>query len=219
MSLAMTLDALARRLPASVRLRAVTYDEAAVPRWRSWLSAEEDGCIASFGADIRRREFLAGRAAARALLADCLGCPPAEVPLRRAADDAVDVEAAGWHVSIAHSGPHALAACAQHALGADLEHVEPRDPEIADFLFAPEDRGFVDTLPYGPDAALVLCWTLKEAVLKARRSGFRLSPKGLRLSVDAEAHTATVAVDDGGRWRLGYDRLEGYWAAVAVPSS
>lgn len=215
----MTVDSLSSGLPRSVSLSAVTYDRDDASTWRNWLSEAERACIASFGAQKRRREFLAGRAAARQLLAEPLDTTPDQVPLRRADDDAVDVEAPDWHVSIAHSGPHALAACARHPLGADLEHVEPRDPGIARFLFAPEDRGLIDALPYDADAALVLCWTLKEAVLKARRTGFRTSPKDLHLAVEPGAQTARVEVAEGERWTLFYARLDGYWGAVALPSN
>lgn len=213
----MRIDALADRLPAAVGLRAVTHDAAAAATWASWLSAEERECIAAFGAESRRREFVAGRAAARRLLAGRLSTPPAAVPLRRDPDGGVTVEAAPWHVSIAHSGPHALAACAPHAVGADLEQIQPRDPGIAEFLFRPADRGLVERLPYAADAGLILCWTLKEAVLKARRSGFRTSPKALRLTVAPASDTAAVRVDPNGRWHLHYARLDDYWAAVALP--
>lgn len=214
----MTVDSLSGHVPSSVTLFVVTYEDEAAARWREWLSEEERACVQSFGSDKRRREFVAGRAAARRLLADCLDTVPERVPLRRAADEAVDVEAADWQVSIAHSGLHAIAGCARHRIGVDLEHIQPRDPAIARFLFAPEDRGLVDALPYDADAALVLCWTLKEAVLKARRTGFRTSPKELHLQVRPESETASVEVEGGERWTVPFSRLQGYWGAVATPT-
>jgi len=215
----MTVNSLVHRVPSSVFLSAVTYDEEAASLWRMWLSEEERACVTSFGAQSRKREFVAGRAAARKLLAERLGTPPAQVPLRRAEDDAVDVDVADWHVSIAHSGPHALAACARHSVGADLEHIEPRDPAIARFLFAPEDRGLVESLPYTSDAALVLCWALKEAVLKGQRTGFRTSPKDLHMAVQPEEETALVGVEGEGRWTVHYAKLEAYWGTIALPRS
>lgn len=215
--MAMTDDALSSRLPAAVALRAATYDPAAADTWATWLSAEEEACLETFGAESRRHEFVAGRAAARQLLADRLATTPDAVPLRRDADGGVTVEAAPWHVSIAHSGLRALAACAPHAVGVDLERIQPRDPGVADFLFDRADRDYPGRLPYDVDAALILCWVLKEATLKARRSGFRTSPKDLRLSVDPSSETATIRVDGGRDWRLVYARLDAYWGAVAVP--
>jgi len=214
----MTAESLARRLPATVGLRSVTYNAAAARTWTTWLSAEETACLETFGAESRRREFVAGRAAARQLLSDALSVRPAAVPLRRDADGGVTVEASSWHVSIAHSGAHAVAAAAGHAVGVDLEHIEPRDPGVADFLFAPADRDWPGRLPYDADAALILCWVLKETTLKARRSGFRTSPKDLRLAVDPAAETATVQVEGGRTWQLVYARLDAYWAAVAWPN-
>jgi len=213
----MTVDTLAGKVPASVFLTAVTYSEERSRDWRGWLSEEERSCIASFGAEKRRREFVAGRAAARRLLADRLDTQPEEVPLRRAKDDAVDVEGTDWQVSIAHSGPHAIAACARHRVGVDLEHIQPRDPDVARFLFAPEDRVLVEELPYDSSTALILCWALKEAVLKARRTGFRTSPKDLHLHVETARETAQVKVEGGQHWRLCFSEIEGYWAAVAYP--
>jgi 4'-phosphopantetheinyl transferase len=215
----MTIDALADRLPTAVGLRAVTYDVERADEWASWLSGEERECIAGFGAESRRHEFLAGRAAARQLLAARLSVSPADVPLRRDADGGVSVDGADWSVSIAHSGPHAVAACARTPIGVDLEQIQARDPAIATFLFRPADRGLVDRLPYGPDAALILCWSLKEAVLKARRSGFRTSPKDLRLTVDPDSETAGIEVDGDPPWHVVYARFDGYWAAVAVPDN
>jgi 4'-phosphopantetheinyl transferase len=215
----MIVDALAQSLPSGVQVQGATYTPTHREQWRAWLSEEEQALLSSFGAETRQHEFLAGRAAARQLLGACLDVPPADVPLRRAEDDAVDVVGADWQVSIAHSGGHALAAAARHAIGADLEHIQSRDPAIVDFLFPPEERGCVDALPYAFDAALVLCWTLKEAVLKARRSGFRRSPKDLHLAVEPEAGIATVRVRQGRTWRVYYMRLDDYWRAVAVPQA
>ncbi len=215
----MTIDPLARLLPSSVAIHAVAYTAGDASVWREWLSPEEQACIASFGAESRRREFLAGRAAARQLLAPRLDTTPDRVPLRRADDDAVDVVGADWRVSIAHSGGRALAGCARHPVGVDLEHIEPRDPSIADFLFAPEDRGLIDELPFEADTALILCWTLKEATLKARRTGFRTSPKDLTLTVHPTDGVAAVNVAGGDQWAVYFAMMDGYWGAVAVPAS
>lgn len=216
---AMNTDALSKRLPSDVRLQGVRYVAAKADRWRTWLSAAERRCIEGFGAESRRRDFLAGRAAARQLLSEALGTEPSAVPLRRADDDAVDVERGNWHVSIAHSDEHALAVCARHRIGVDLEWIQPRNPGIADFLFHADDRGMVDELPYPDPASLILCWALKEAVLKARRTGFRTSPQALRLSVQPEEETAHVRVEGGEEWTLVYAHLEGYWATVATPGA
>lgn len=214
----MTVKLLSQRTPAPIHLQGDSYDAAAASTWRAWLSEAERSRLASFGAVSRRHEFLLGRALARRLLGSCLDVAPGRVPLHRAEDDGVDVGREGWFVSIAHSGESALVGAARHPLGIDLELIQPRDPAVADFLFAPEDRDLPDALPYDPDASLILCWAMKEAVLKARRSGFRRSPKDLRLSVDPDAGTARVRVEEGRTWTVGFARLDGFWGTVAVPA-
>lgn len=215
----MIVDALAHRLPHRIRVRGVTYDTVRAATWRNWLSDEEKECIESFGASVRQREFLAGRAAARRLLADLLDTTPSRVPLRRADDKAVDVTGTEWHVSIAHSEERALAVASRQPVGVDLERIRPRDPEVGRFLFRSEERDLPNALPYDDNRALLLCWTLKEATLKARRSGFRTSPKALRLNVAPVDQTATVAVEEGRTWLLVYAELDDFWAAVATPDA
>ncbi len=215
----MNADALLRGLPDGVRLRRTKYDPSSASTWEDWLSEEEQECVSEFGAAVRRREFVAGRAAARALLADVLKVCPGSVPLRQAADGGVDVERDEWHVSISHSAEHAVAACARHPIGVDLEQIKSRDEGIARFLLHPQNReiGLLGDLPYDKEEALILCWTLKEAVLKARRSGFRRSPKTLRLEVDPDRQRATVHVQDGRPWAATYRRVGDLFLSVAFP--
>lgn len=210
---------LASRLSPDVALLGGVYEEQKAARWRSWLSDEERDCIREFGANRRRQHFLTGRAVARRLLATQLSLRPPDVPLRRAEDGAVDVEGTDWWLSIAHSGDRALAVAARHRVGSDVERLKPRDPEVARFLLHPDERDLLDALPYDRNRALLLLWTLKEATLKGRRSGFRTSPKSLRLTVDAEAQSATAVVEEGGRWRISFAPWDDYWTSVAVPGT
>lgn len=215
----MNVDALIRGLPPGVRLRGTRYDSTSASTWEKWLSEEERDCVSEFGAAVRRREFVTGRAAARTLLADVLEVSPGSVPLRQAEDGGVDVERDEWHVSISHSAEHAVAACARHLIGVDLEQIKPRDEGIARFLLHPQslESGLLDDLPYERTEALILCWTLKEAVLKARRSGFRRSPKTLRLEVSPDRQRASVHVQDGRLWAARYKRMDDFILSVAFP--
>lgn len=223
-----------------VRLTAVTDEgsqrSARRDTWQSWLSSEELACLDTFGSEKRRREFIAGRAAARSLLTRRLACDPANVPLRIAEDGAVDVipspdpQSVPVHLSIAHSGPHAVAAISEQSVGVDLEEIVPRDAGLERFLMAPGQRGVISDWPYTRDEAIVLAWTLKEAVLKARRSGFRLSPKKLHLTLnetgseDEERGEATISVEGGTTWRVLFERLRftedagarSFWCAVGI---
>lgn len=229
--------------PSTVQVLTKTYAEEHVEMWRSWLSMEERRCLQSFGSEKRRREFTLGRAAARQLVGQHLDLAPSEVPLVVADDGAVDVVGRDLHLSIAHSGPHAVATLAPHPVGVDLEAVVERDHSLIRFLLHPDERDRVMRLfPYDTAPTIVLLWTLKESVLKARRSGFRLSPKKLRIdleevegSLQAPPATGrvTVQVDGGIAWHVGYSCVYGresapaskteespaYWSTIAVPAS
>ncbi|HHP7237162.1 4'-phosphopantetheinyl transferase family protein [Longibacter sp.] len=227
---------------SDLHLHAVTYGDEHVQRWRSWLSGSEGKKAGSFGSKKRSREFLAGRAAARELLAHATGGRPEDVGLKVAPDDAVDVVGSNWHLSIAHCGPHAVAGISRDRIGLDLEEIAPRNPDVKRFLSHPDDGKVLQRLPFDARATLILVWSIKEAVLKARRSGFRTSPKKLRLmemgvteagASAGEASGSTVpatgvtdvSVEGGDSWRVAFtrvrpemlDRKAAYWWTVAVP--
>jgi 4'-phosphopantetheinyl transferase len=152
----------------------------------------------TFGHAGRRRSFTLGRAAARLLAGDVLGEAPANVPLRRRSDGAVVVEGYDGALSIAHTGPHAVAALAPHPLGVDLERIQPRHPDLPGFLLHPDERRLLERLPLDRTRGVILCWTLKESALKARRSGLRTSPKKLRLKdVQPAAGRALIRDPEG----------------------
>jgi 4'-phosphopantetheinyl transferase len=207
-------------LPDEITLRFAT-GLASAPPLLAELSEEERARAASFGSEKRRRAFALGRATARRLLAEQLGVPPGIVPLAIAPDGAVEVP--GLHLSLAHTATEsrtvAVAAAGPRPLGVDVEVLRPRRPDLYRFLLHPEEYPLLDLLPHGPELAPVVLWALKEAVLKAQRTGFRISPKQLRLTLDPEgAPSGTVRVEGGGVWAVRYAEWEGCALAVAFPT-
>lgn len=185
------------------------------------LDPEERARCHTFGSAERRRSFIAGRTALKTLVARHTGQAPGAVRIHVADDGHLKV-AGPMHVSLAHSGLWAVAALAPVSIGIDLEQIQPRDAAVARFLFAPDDRDTLGTLPGTDSERLVLAWTLKEAVLKARGSGFRCSPKAIQLQVDAEAQTARAVVTRTAphdHWQLAFGRRHGCWWAWAVPAA
>ena len=156
-----------------------------------------------------------GRAAARTLLAERLGVDPAQVPLHVAEDGGVDVLGAALALSIAHSGAHAVAAVAERPIGIDLERIAPRHERLPRFLLHPDEYAAFDALPLDAERSAILYWTLKEATLKALRTGFRLSPKKLRLEIDLPTQSARAHVIDHSPMRLHFEERDAYFLAVA----
>ncbi|MFQ5571114.1 MAG: 4'-phosphopantetheinyl transferase family protein, partial [Rhodothermales bacterium] len=176
---------------------------------------EERARAATFTHAGRRREFTLGRAAARLLLAEHLGVEPGRVPLFVADDGAPAIEGEDVGVSIAHTGDHAVAAVAARRVGVDLERIAPRHPGLPQFLLHPEEYEPFDALPLDGTRGLILYWTLKEATLKALRTGFRLSPKKLRLELDLAGQAACVHIADGPTMQVRFEERAQCYLAVA----
>ncbi len=206
------------QLPPDVTCRRLIYDDHRAAAWQAMLSSEERARVQAFGAEKRRREFLLGRAAARTLLAERLRQVPGDVPLHVADDGAVDVTGHPLFVSITHSGDQAAAAVAGRRVGVDLGGITPRREGVARFLLHPEENGLLDRLSMDRTRALILCWTLKEAALKAQRTGLRRLPNRLRLKVDVPAQTGCIRDEQGRRWQAVFEEWDGAYLAVACPA-
>lgn len=204
-------------LPDDIALRFAAQPPEAPPALEALVEAERER-LAAFGSARRRREYALGRTAARELLAERLDLAPAEVPLVTAEDGAPQVEGSPWHVSIAHTATaealHAVAAAAPRPVGVDLETIRPRRPDLYRFLRHPEEGDLLARLPYAPEVAPVLVWALKEATLKAMRTGLRCSPKRLLLTMGAPGE-ARALLDGEKDWALRYAEREGCFLAVA----
>lgn len=135
---------------------------------------------------------------ARAWLGELLACPPEAVPLRRdphgrprLAGDATGCDA-GW----SHSGDRLLLAFGRGvALGVDLERERPRPRALAlaRRFFAPEEAGWLASLPApAREPAFLRLWCAKEAVLKAHGRGLAF---GLQRLHFAERAAALVLAD------------------------
>ncbi len=162
-----------------------------------------------------RSHFLAGRAALRSLLADRLALCPASVPLMASPDGGVDVPGTSLRASIAHAGNWAVAAVAPHIIGVDLERIQKRAPRLVDFMLHPSERDAYEALPLNAERRLILYWTLKEAVLKALRTGLRRSPKRVQLSVDVPSGSGRALLEDGLSLLLRFAAYDGYYLSVA----
>ena len=182
------------------------------------LSGEEHLRLEGFGHLARREGFVLGRTAARTLLAEALGCTPEAAPLVVAEDGAPVVSGAPFFVSIAHAGGHlGGAALAERPVGLDLEAIRPRHPDLWRRILTPEEHSALDALGGPTDEAQTLLWSLKEAVLKARRTGLRAGMRSVRLgALDPVGHSAEAEDSDGGTWTLGFERRGALWVSWAL---
>lgn len=202
-------------LPDDISLRILTYDSEKAEAWFSILSEAEKCRLSTFKAPKRRQEYLLGRVAARTLLAERSGLSLSDVCLEVNPDGSLHVPGSKYHISIAHTGRLAVAAIGFRPLGVDLERIAPRHPEISRFILHPSEERIIERLRLERNEALILIWTIKEATLKALRTGFRLSPKKLRAEIDLEASTATVFEKSGQQWRVPFTLFDGHYLALS----
>ena len=206
------------KLPRRIAQRRMQYEAARVPQWEGMLSAEELERYAAFPVEKRRREFLLGRAVLRTLAAEQTETPPTEVPLRVAEDGAVEWVDAPHHVSLAHADTRAVAVMAPFRVGVDLEQIAAYEPEVRQFALRPDELEQLGAGPLDRDAAFICIWTLKEAVLKARRTGLRTAPKRVHLDIgpdiDPEALRGTAQVQ-GEAWHVAAERWDDFFLSVA----
>lgn len=205
-----------QQLPSDITFRHLRFDPEHLETWEALLSEAEEERLQGFTQQKRRQEFVLGRAAARMLLAERLDIVPKDVLLEVAESGAVDVVGTDLHISIAHSGDHAVAAAAPRYVGVDIEAIVTRHAELHRYILHPDEYEVVDALPLDSDRAQILCWTLKESVLKAMRVGLRYSPRKLRLHIDMARTAARIDADNGQQWEAYFEQWDDYYVAVAV---
>ncbi|HWS39447.1 MAG TPA: beta-ketoacyl synthase N-terminal-like domain-containing protein [Actinoplanes sp.] len=108
-----------------------------------------------------------------------------------------------FHVSLAHSGPLAVAVASRDApVGIDLEPVVDRP--IAGVALTAAERELIAT---GDAETLTRLWTAKEAVAKATGTGLDGRPR--RFEVSEPTATGCVVTVDGRRWPVRHRLLDG----------
>ena len=180
----------------------------------------------------RYRQWLLGRAAAKTLLERTAGELAIDVPrheqihIRRMPDgwpQPLTTEGAQLPVSlsISHSGEQALCAVcpdSEGTVGADIEVVDERPRHFYEDFYTDGERDLLEQLSdeMGHKVGTII-WCIKEAVLKARRTGFHNSATSfdvlsLDLSDPRAWKKALVESNDGTRpevyWRLSEDETQ-----------
>ena len=166
----------------------------------------------------RRREFVAGRIVARKQAASLLNMNPKDVKLEVCHDGSLDLMDTPYSISLAHSRNGACAAIGFNThIGIDLETIRTRHENLHEFILSKEEYYLLDALPLSRDHVLILCWTLKEATLKGMRTGFRCSPKKLRLQIDPHNQVAEIAAPNSTTWKAHYTEHDNAYLSIAYP--
>lgn len=190
------VQSLARGLfPSAVVVRTMSVSDsvpAAMP--------EETACLSPRTVAGRRREFAAGRAAARAAMAE-LGLEPAAITMSA---DRSPIWPPGLTGTIAHCGQFALAALVRsrdiRAIGIDVEPSDPLAADLVSEICSPAELAWLDTLADPlTHAKLVFC--AKEAAYKSQypisRTMFGFDGLDTQFDMENNSFTARFTRDVG----------------------
>jgi 4'-phosphopantetheinyl transferase len=174
--------------------------EAIARGFEQLLAADEKSRATRFRFDRLRRSFTVSRGALRIILSFYLNAPPGNIEFTYGVNGKPAVASeAGLQFNASHSGDLALIAVTTGCeLGVDLERMrEIRDSEqIASRFFCPAEANELLSLPRDQqERAFFLCWTRKEAFIKATGQGLSAALDSFRVTLDPSQPAAILHID------------------------
>ena len=204
----------------------------AVHALKAILSEEELKRAERFHFDQHRRHFIAGRGILRQLLSLYSGIEPGQLQLEYTRNGKPFLpgmeDESGIRFNLSHSGGMAVYAFTRgREVGIDIEHQRPIDDidRIAERNFSAKEYTTFGTLPEGERLeAFYLCWTRKEAFIKAIGEGisFPLQQFDVTLIPGEPAQLLSVngSSEKARCWSMhNLTIAEGYAAALVIDGS
>jgi 4'-phosphopantetheinyl transferase len=193
-------------------------------RLEATLSADERARAAEFHFASHRQHFTAARGILRDLLGRYLNELPRAIEFSYGPQGKPDLRLqdsqSPIHFNLSHSHGLALFTFSDaREVGIDLEQVRPNfaGEEIAERFFSPQEVAEFRALP--PDArdhGFFLCWTRKEAYIKARSGGMQIPLDSFSVSL-TPGRPEKLHSDDSHRWSvLSFDPAPGFASAVVA---
>jgi 4'-phosphopantetheinyl transferase len=176
-------------------------------RLSSYLSEEEASRAQRFVFPRDRDHFVVARGRLRELLGKYLRCPPNAVQFKtgRYGKPSLLDDGDQLRFNLSHSHGLALYAfCIGRELGIDTEKIRPKfaSEGIAERYFsATEQRELAEVPKELRDTAFFLCWTRKEAYIKAHGDGLQIPLDSFDVSLKP-GEAAKLRSVDSGRWSI-----------------
>jgi len=203
---------------------------------RQLLSTLERARADRYRFDADRNLFVACRASLRRILGLRMDIPPSEVPVETDPLGKPFVADLDFHFNVTHSSGKGLIAVSQEPVGVDVEPLRLMSDAsaVARRFFTSAEQTAI--FRFGEQDQIsrrfLMCWTLKEALLKARGVGLSGSltdfsvdidrdPPKLTWEVEGASDTGSDATDKADKaWTLAFLPVEDdYIGAVAVNAS
>ena len=201
-----------------------------VEKWKSILSPDEKTRAARYYRETDRQYFITARATLRQILGSYLSVDPGALTFCYSAKEKPSLGGAeassGIEFNISHSGNMALLAFArQREIGVDVEQIR-RDFDTgqiaARFFSAAEQRQLAALPEEQRSEAFFLCWTRKEAYIKATGKGLSLPLHEFDVSLAPKEHNALLATrpdpQERSKWAMRDIAVPGEYAAAICVS-
>ncbi|MGA9977113.1 MAG: 4'-phosphopantetheinyl transferase superfamily protein [Candidatus Sulfotelmatobacter sp.] len=197
--------------------------ERVLRQFEGTLAPDEKNRAQRFVFQPDRNSYIAARGILRELLGRYLSQTPDEIEFdygpqgKPALRNESSQRPVQFNVSHSH-GVALFAFAVGRQVGVDVELVRPdfAGEKIAERFFSPQEVMELRSLPPAvQDEGFFLCWTRKEAYIKARGEGLQIPLKSFHVSLTPGEPTRLQA-DDGSRWRLRSLRPEGRYVGAVV---
>jgi 4'-phosphopantetheinyl transferase len=187
----------------------LTLDQATLRSLESTLADNERARAERFVFESDRDRFIAAHGFLHDLLGAYLRCPPKTIDFTYDPHGKPFVASRGPRTDVcfnlSHSHEVALIAIGRkRQIGIDIELIRPEfaGEEIARRYFSAKEIDELGKLPAESRAeGFFLCWTRKEAYVKARGDGLHVPLDSFSVSVSPDA-PATLSSSDESRWRI-----------------
>jgi 4'-phosphopantetheinyl transferase len=187
----------------------LTSDQATLRGFESTLTDDERARAQRFVFESDRDHFIAAHGFLRDLLGAYLHCPPRTARFAYGPHGKPFVASRGAQsdvcFNLSHSHGVALIAIGRkRQIGIDIELIRPEfaAEEIAKRYFSAKEVDELGKLPVESRVeGFFLCWTRKEAYVKARGDGLHIPLDSFSVSVSPDA-AATLSSADESRWRI-----------------
>jgi len=197
--------------------------------WELYLSSDEMQRAARFHFERDQNHFIVARGVLRKILSYYTQKKPYEIRFdyNKYGKPLLPPEQGGrqLHFNLSHSAGICVYAVAyQREVGVDIEYIRPdfSELEIAERFFSPDEVKVLRSLPAAEQkTAFFLCWTRKEAFIKAKGQGLSIPLDQFDVSLvpGLPAKLLRTRYDhyEVHRWSLfNIDSFPGYAGAVAV---
>lgn len=128
------------------------------------MDAAQRKHIGYLATDDERRRVVAAEMLARNVLAEKLGCAPAQVPLLHDEEDRPYLSDHARYVSVGHSGQYAVCAVGDKPLAVAVEVIRTAEEKFMRRMCSEQEFSYVRPYEAGGFARFWECWTAKTAL-------------------------------------------------------